>query len=54
MHLDWERMSLSGYFEALEAHNAAHDPEAGKRQPASPEFRDQMQRIFASEKKGAD
>lgn len=29
MHLDWERLSLSGYFEALEAHNEAHDPKAG-------------------------
>ncbi|MEJ7933489.1 hypothetical protein WG907_04355 [Sphingobium sp. AN558] len=24
MHLNWERLSLSGYFEALEAHNDAN------------------------------
>lgn len=24
MHLNWERLSLSGYLEALEAHNEAH------------------------------
>lgn len=30
MHLSWERLSLSGYFEALEAHNEAHDPERSK------------------------
>lgn len=29
MHLNWERMSLSAYFEALEAHNAAHDTDKG-------------------------
>ena len=29
MHLDWERLSLSGYFEALEAHNASQAPDAG-------------------------
>lgn len=25
MHLDWSSLSLSAYFEALEAHNDAHD-----------------------------
>lgn len=30
MHLNWERLSLSGYYEALEAHNEANDPERGK------------------------
>lgn len=30
MHLDWERLSLSGYFEALEAHNEANETGAGK------------------------
>lgn len=30
MHLDWERLSLSSYFEALEAHNAAHNPDKSK------------------------
>lgn len=39
MHLDWERLSLSGYFEALEAHNEAHaDPNAApSKGPADPE-----------------
>jgi hypothetical protein len=31
MHLNWERLSLSSYFEALEAHNAAHDPDNGSK-----------------------
>lgn len=30
MGLNWERASLSSYFEALEAHNAAHDPKPRK------------------------
>lgn len=41
---------MSAYFEALEAHNAAHDPKASNRQPATPEFRAQMQRLFEAEK----
>ena len=28
--VDWRTLDLSGYLEALEAHNEAHDPEAGK------------------------
>lgn len=28
MHLNWERLSLSGYLEALEAHNEAHEAPA--------------------------
>lgn len=30
MHLDWERLSMSAYFEALEAHNDMHNPQADK------------------------
>ena len=30
MGLDPAALSLSGYLESLAAHNAAHDPEAGK------------------------
>lgn len=30
MGLDPDRLSMSGYFEALEAYNAMHDPEAAK------------------------
>lgn len=30
MGLDWRWLSLSSYFEALEANNAAHDPNAAK------------------------
>jgi hypothetical protein len=37
MHLDWERLSLSGYFEALEAHNEAHQPEGGNSGSVDPE-----------------
>lgn len=51
MHLDWSSLSLSGYFEALEAHNDAHDTGKPKHQPASPEFREQMRGIFAASKK---
>lgn len=50
LHLDWRETSMSAYFEALEAHNEAHDPKAGASQPASPEFRAQMRRIFDAEK----
>jgi hypothetical protein len=32
MHADWEQLSLSGYFEALEAHNEMNKP--GGAQPA--------------------
>lgn len=35
MHLDWERLSLSGYFEALEAHNEAASGEVSA--PPDPE-----------------
>lgn len=42
---------MSAYFEGLEAHNMAHDPKASNRQPATPEFRAQMQRLFDAEKK---
>lgn len=38
MHLDWERLSLSGYFEALEAHNDAHaSPGSEPKVPGDPE-----------------
>jgi hypothetical protein len=37
MHLDWERLSLSGYFEALEAHNEAHQTEGSSNGPVDPE-----------------
>lgn len=30
MHLDWSSLSLSGYYEGLEAHNEAHDPKVNK------------------------
>ena len=51
MHLNWERLSLSGYFEALAAHNEAHDTGKPKHEPASPEFREQMRKVFNAEKK---
>lgn len=50
MGLDWQTLSLSGYFEAFEAREEANDPEARKHAPASPEFRTQMKSIFAAEK----
>lgn len=28
LHLNWERLSMSGYFEALEAHNIANEPKS--------------------------
>lgn len=30
MHIDWSGLSLSGYFEALEAHGEANNPDKGK------------------------
>lgn len=50
MHVDWSTLSLGGYFEALEAHNEAHDPKAANREPASPEFRQTMKSIFNAQK----
>jgi len=38
MHLNWERLSLSGYLEALEAHNEAHqDLNAASDRPSNPD-----------------
>lgn len=51
MHVDWSGLSLSGYFEALDAHNEAHDPKGSNRDPASPEFRQTMKTIFDAQKK---
>jgi hypothetical protein len=53
VHLDWSGLSLSGYYEAMEAHNVAHDPKAPKQEPASPEFREQMRKVFAAQKRGS-
>jgi hypothetical protein len=36
MHLNWERLSLSGYFEALEAHNESASGEKSAT-PSDPE-----------------
>jgi hypothetical protein len=30
LHLNWERLDLSGYLEGLDANNRAHDPDAKK------------------------
>ncbi|XAI96833.1 hypothetical protein [Synechococcus phage Ssp-JY40] len=46
--LDWRQTDLSDYLEALEAHNEAHDPEAGKAKEASPE----LARFMAAHTKG--
>ena len=45
MHLDWERLSLSGYFEALEAHNASQAPDAGKGGPLDSAAADRLARF---------
>jgi hypothetical protein len=37
--LDWRATDLSDYLEALEAHNEAHDPDAGAVKEATPELR---------------
>lgn len=50
MGLDWQALSLSGYFEAFEAREESNNPEVRKPAPASPEFRSQMKSIFAAEK----
>ena len=34
--LDWERVSLSGYLEALEAHNEATDPKGSSAETKGP------------------
>lgn len=35
MHLNWERLSLSGYFEGLEAHNAGQGADGPKMDDAT-------------------
>lgn len=37
MHLDWERLSISGYLEALESHNEAHQPDGPGNGKVDPE-----------------
>lgn len=37
MGLDWRYLSLSAYFEALEAHNEAHSGDGKTRPPVDPE-----------------
>lgn len=41
MHLDWHALSLSDYFEALEAHNSAHEPSG-----VSDDFKEMMRAQF--------
>ena len=41
MGLDWRDLSLSDYFEALEAHNGAHEPSG-----VSEGFKEMMQAQF--------
>lgn len=43
--LDWRTTDLSDYLEALEAHNEANDPKAGKHVP---EATDELKRFFAA------
>lgn len=38
MHVNWERLSLSGYLEALEAHNEAHADAGAKAPSGDPEM----------------
>lgn len=44
MHLDWERLSLSGYLEAREAHDDAHAPPSKPGAPAEPS--EDLKRFF--------
>ncbi|MEN6450341.1 MAG: hypothetical protein ABFC96_07615 [Thermoguttaceae bacterium] len=44
MGLDWERLSLSGYLEALEAHNDAHSTD--KKPQASPGGHERLKRAM--------
>jgi len=48
MGLNWERLSLSGYFEALEAHNEAAPGEGGK--PKGVKDIDRLKRFMAAHK----
>lgn len=47
MGLDWRALSLSDYFEALEAFNEAHDPEA-KSTPSSAGDLSDLRRLMKS------
>lgn len=44
MGLDWEHLSLSGYLEALEAHNDAHSTD--KKPQASPGGHERLKRAM--------
>ncbi|NBC37366.1 hypothetical protein GTZ99_12475 [Novosphingobium sp. FSY-8] len=45
MGLDWRSLSLSGYLEALEAHNEAHDPDY-KPEPQVTADKDRLKRLL--------
>ncbi len=45
--LDWERTSLSMYYEACEAHSIANDPKSPKAEPVADEFKSFMKGRFA-------
>jgi len=49
MHLDWVRLSLSGYFEALEAHNESAGGESTERAGGDP---DRLRRFVEAHKRG--
>lgn len=48
MGLDWERLSLSAYMEALEACNEMNDPEAAKKAEKSPDAMKRLDKFMAS------
>lgn len=47
MGLDWRALSLSDYFEALEAFNEAHDPEVKSTQSSAGDLSD-LRRLMKS------
>lgn len=48
MGLDWTKLSLSAYLEALEAYNAAHNPD----QKEKPEASDRLKRFLKAHTEG--
>ena len=50
MHLNWERLSMSAYFEALEAHNDMQSGE--KKDPSMPDNADELRAILKANRNG--
>jgi hypothetical protein len=51
MGLDWERLSLSSYMEALEAANEMNDPDAAKKAGSDTDATGRLQKFMSAHAK---